>query len=302
VSPLERVQAALEAAGSRRQGRDWQCPSHEDRQPSLSVARGRDGRVLLRCQAGCDTETVVKMVGLELADLFAAKPRTPKREVAATYRYLDERGGLLFEVVRFRPKAFRQRRRAQAGDPPDKVDCDGWVWSLGSTRRVLYRLPKVTAAVQAGQTVWVVEGERDVHALEAGGVVATCNPMGAGKWREEYAHVLAGATVVVVADADSAGRDHARTVAASLERVGCTVRVVQPAAGKDVADHLAAGHPLADLQPLDPAEDSAVSRSADTDPVQLPALLGGVSSSPPRPRSHPSRCSGPGRAASPPAR
>jgi hypothetical protein len=263
MTPLEGVWAALEAAGSRRDGRNWQCPSHEDRQPSLSVSEGRDGTVLFKCHAGCATETVVKALGLELADLFAPKRRTAKREITATYRYVDEQGALLFEVVRYVPKAFSQRRRAQEGDPPDRIDRDGWVWSMGSTRRVLYRLPKVVAAVLAGEPVYVAEGERDVHALEAAGVVATCNPMGAGKWREEYGQTLAGATVVVVADADSAGRDHARTTAASLERAGSTVRVVEPAVGKDAADHLAAGKTLADLRPLDkeseagPVEDGA---------------------------------------------
>jgi 5S rRNA maturation endonuclease (ribonuclease M5) len=266
MTPVHRLQAALETHGSRRQGRNWRCPAHDDRQASLSVAEGRDGRAVLHCHAGCETETVLKALDLELADLFPPKRHTAKREIAAAYQYVDEHGALLFEVVRYLPKAFRQRRRARTGDPPNKVDRDGWVWSLGSTRRVLYRLPEVLAAVQAGQTVWVVEGERDVHVLEAVGVMSTCNPMGAGKWREEYAQALAGATVVVVADRDQAGHDHARTVAASLERAGCAVRLVQPAVDRDhadVADHLAAGLTLADLLSLDqqpetrPAEDGA---------------------------------------------
>jgi putative DNA primase/helicase len=70
VTPAERVRAALEAAGSRRQGRDWQCPAHDDRQASLSVAEGRDGRVVLHCHAGCRTEDVIATLGLGWADLF----------------------------------------------------------------------------------------------------------------------------------------------------------------------------------------------------------------------------------------
>ena len=49
------------ALGGRRSGHDWiaRCPAHDDRKPSLSVREAKDGRVLIRCHAGCDQETVV---------------------------------------------------------------------------------------------------------------------------------------------------------------------------------------------------------------------------------------------------
>jgi hypothetical protein len=70
---------------ARRCGKGWigRCPAHADRTPSLSIVEGRDGRVLLRCFAGCEVESVVRALGLSLADLFArtAMPvrRTPNR-------------------------------------------------------------------------------------------------------------------------------------------------------------------------------------------------------------------------------
>jgi len=73
---------------------------------------------------------------------------------------------------------------------------------------------------------------------------------GAGKWRAEYAEALRGADVTVVADRDEAGRRHARDVAASLDGIARSVQVVEPAAGKDLADHLAAGHRPEDLVPM----------------------------------------------------
>ena len=39
----------------------------------------------------------------------------------------------------------------------------------------------------------MVEGEKDADALTALGLTATCNPMGAGKWRDSYTATLAGA-------------------------------------------------------------------------------------------------------------
>jgi hypothetical protein len=39
------------------------CPAHEDRDPSLSISELNDGKVLLRCFAGCETDDVLAAVG-----------------------------------------------------------------------------------------------------------------------------------------------------------------------------------------------------------------------------------------------
>lgn len=46
------------------------CPCHNDRQASLSVGIGGDGRVLLHCHAGCDTADIMASLGLTMRDLF----------------------------------------------------------------------------------------------------------------------------------------------------------------------------------------------------------------------------------------
>lgn len=229
----------------------WQfsCPhaGHEngDRRPSASVTIAPpDDRLLVTCYAGHTAEDICAASGLALADLFPSRDPAParsgngKRRIVATYPYVDEDGVLLFEVVRFEPKDFRQR-------VPDGKG--GWSWRLGETRRVLYRLPAIMAAAGAGKTVYVVEGEKDVHAVEQAGGIATCCSMGAGKWRPEYNDMLRLARVVVVADRDQPGREHAAAVAAALRGVARSVEVAEPVAGKDAADHLAAGHSLDDL-------------------------------------------------------
>jgi len=35
------------------------CPVHEDRSPSLSISTGKDGKVLVRCHAGCDQRDLI---------------------------------------------------------------------------------------------------------------------------------------------------------------------------------------------------------------------------------------------------
>ena len=121
------------------------------------------------------------------------KPR-PKSKIIETYPYRDERGELLFEAVRFEPKGFMQRRSDGNG---------GWLYKLGDVRRVLYRLPELLASAKSGKPVFIVEGEKDVETLRENGFVSTCNPMGAGKWRDEYSEDLKGRSVFVfIADKD----------------------------------------------------------------------------------------------------
>jgi hypothetical protein len=46
------------------------CPAHHDRSPSLSIAEGRNGHVLVHCWAGCETVKVLSSMGLRLSALF----------------------------------------------------------------------------------------------------------------------------------------------------------------------------------------------------------------------------------------
>jgi len=201
----------------------------------------------------CSREERAGRLELESGGTYAHRRRGPcacgethgedvrsRDDVEATYDYHDERGELLFQVLRRPGKRFVQRRPDGAG---------GWVWKLDGVRRVPYRLPELVAA-DSTKTVWIVEGEKDVDTLHRRGLVATCNPHGAGKWRgvEGAARdTLRGRDVVVVADADEPGRTHAREVAASLRGHARGIRVVEAPRGKDVSEHLALGGTLEQL-------------------------------------------------------
>jgi len=232
------------------------CPAHDDGKASLSLKTGTTQPVVLTCHAGCERDTILAAVGLTWEQV--CNPRddlpvqrgewTPHGDAVAVYDYRDETGNLLFQVLRTADKQFSQR-------VPDPTRKSGYRWRLDGVRRVLYRLPKVIEAVDNGEVIYVCEGEKDVHAIEAAGATATCNPGGAGKWRPEYAETLRDAVVIIIADRDKPGQAHARQVAASLSDVARAVEIAEAAgegtvAGehlKDVSDHLAAGHKLADL-------------------------------------------------------
>lgn len=252
---VDRVLNALAEHGSNPRsgsgGNTWtaRCPAHDDHDPSLSITAKPDGSVLVHCHATCETPAVMGALGLTMEDLRGpqqARPGdtlwTPRGTATDAYDYTDEHGRLLYQVLRLPGKSFMQRRP----DGPGK-----WVWRLGDVRQVPYRLPKVIQAVEEGRSVFIVEGEKDVHAIEAAGGVATCNSGGAGKWRPEFAEFFAGAEVFIVADRDEPGGKHARAVKASLVDRAATVYTVEARTGKDAADHLAAGGHLDDFAWID---------------------------------------------------
>lgn len=236
--------------GVTRNGDGWsaRCPAHEDRRASLSVKDASDGKILIHCHAGCTPEAVAAAMGLQLADLFKGKPERKGKRVVATYPYTDKSGKLLFEVVRFEKKDFRQRR-------PDPDRPGAWLWSLKGIARVLFRLPDVLRDVARGSPVFVCEGEKDCLAMVARGFCATCNPGGAGKWLDSYSESLRDADVVIIADSDMPGRKHAADVAAKLQGVASRVRLMElpPVKGKqvkDASDFFEAGGEAAELDSL----------------------------------------------------
>jgi len=178
--------------------------------------------------------------------------KSGRGNVVAIYRYHDRDGKLLHETLRWqRPdgsKSFSQRRPDGNG---------GFITKdvFEEIHPVLYRLPELLAADPV-KPVWIVEGEKDVDNLVKRGLVATCNVMGALKWRDRYAEDLRGRICYVIPDNDTAekrfpggkGRAHARMVAKSLKEHGATVKIVDlveimPGLAEkgDVSDFLAAG-------------------------------------------------------------
>jgi len=87
-----------------------------------------------------------------------------------------------------------------------------------------YAAPELRAA-DPDETVFVVESEKTVDLLRARGLVATCSPMGAGKWKPEYSQYFESRDVVILPDNDEPGRQHVVVAAPSIESVARRVRV-----------------------------------------------------------------------------
>lgn len=167
-----------------------------------------------------------------------------RRRIVATYPYCDERRALLYESVRRKPKDFKLRRPDGKG---------GWRWSLDGVKRVPYRLAELREAIGRGETAYVVEGEKDVHALVERGLCATTSAGGAGwPWTEAFVEYFRDVSrIVIVADCDEPGRVAANARAKLLASVCHDVRVIDLAAdrsdGYDLSDWFAEGHIVDEL-------------------------------------------------------
>jgi len=147
--------------------------------------------------------------------------------------YVDERGRPLHRTIRTPAKAFPQEH------------IEGGVWITGrGPRLVLYHLDELVK--RKSEMVCIAEGEKDVDRLRSIGYLATCNPLGAGKWRQSYTDTVANRNIVLFYDNDApvkqrVGQEHAANVALALHKAGCTIRIVDLPRGKDVSDFLDAG-------------------------------------------------------------
>ncbi len=70
MSNLENLLSRLQKV--RKNGKDYMacCPAHQDKSPSLAIAEKEDGRILLKCFAGCSADEVLGAIGLELKDVM----------------------------------------------------------------------------------------------------------------------------------------------------------------------------------------------------------------------------------------
>lgn len=254
------------------------CPAHEDRTPSLSINDGNDG-IVVYCHAGCDQRSVVMALqAMGAWPVFEKKQQAPAPEKKAgkikdCYDYKTETGELLFQVVRFEPKDFRQRC-------PDPLAAGGWKWSIKHLKQLVpYRLPELLAS-DIKKWIFIVEGEKDANNLAKLGVTVTTFAQGAGKWRTEYTQWFQGRNVCILPDNDDPGRAHAELIAENIHGVAADIKILNlpdlPPKG-DVSDWLEApgndkpklGKLITAAQPWRPAAPPEIT-------VQAPQTGGGV--------------------------
>ncbi len=252
--PLEVVLSALESRGVlvKKSGTGYmcRCPAHDDRNPSLSIGIGDDGKVLIKCFAGCSLNEVCNSIGLRTSDLFPTDSNTerPNRarpksftgqsfataddavgslkfklgDPSARWDYHDHRGELVGMVMRFETSKGKEYRQVS-------LDRDRGRWVLGAmpSPRPLYGLGELRT-LDKGSTVYVCEGEKAADAARSLGLNATTSVGGSNAPHFANWHPLAQMPVVVIPDHDKAGEKYASAVTRQLQEVGAeSVRIVR---------------------------------------------------------------------------
>jgi Protein of unknown function (DUF3987) len=217
--------------------------------------RGGDVVSLVQFATGCDFKGALSWLR---SRGHLAEGQTPQKRITAEYDYVSRDGEVLYQVLRYDPKDFRQRRPYR----------DDWAWGLkegtykrstfggdwhrlnGATPRlgcgtaelssvtpVPYRLPEL---LQSGECpVLIAGGEKDVDNLRGLGFTATCNHGGEGKWWSELTRYFQERRVCILCDNDTAGENHQAIVGAAIEGTASEIRVVrflELPKGGDVSD------------------------------------------------------------------
>lgn len=219
------------------------CPTDRhkngDRHPSLGLVVSRSGWLSPTCFAhGCTLQEIAAACGTKVHEWgpereeHKRRSKVAERKIVATYDYQDKDGNNLYQVVRYDPKDFKQRRKAGQGSD--------WTWNLNGVELVPYNLHEIY--VYQSQPVIVVEGEKDAEALKKLGLLATTSPGGAGKWLPTFGQYFRGRRVAIIPDNDEPGQAHAMQVAGNmLYHSAASVRIVHlpglPEKG-DVSDFL----------------------------------------------------------------
>ncbi|UCC97405.1 MAG: AAA family ATPase [Phycisphaerales bacterium] len=193
-------------------------------------------------------------------------------KIVKAYDYLDESGQLLYQVVRYEPKGFRQGRPDGQG---------GHLWDLEGVARTLYRLPELLESSMQ-DFVFVTEGEKDCDALNALGLTATTSG-GSNSWKRQFAEFFKGRLVCITPDNDPPGRSYAQTVADSLCGVAGQVRILNLPGlgqGQDLSDWLDSGGTVPELldlldqaEPFTPDEPSTGDSQRDRQNVPMPVMV-----------------------------
>ncbi|MGH7954728.1 MAG: hypothetical protein ACREOZ_02080 [Gloeomargaritales cyanobacterium] len=216
------------------------CPAHTDRNPSLSLSVGKEQELILRCHAGCSYDDVITSLKLQL------KP--------SNYTYMNENGEPVGRVSR---KYDKDGNKSFYQSVPNNGK-----WKAGSSdtfRETPYHLPEVLSAIDRGNRIFIVEGEKDADRLIDEGHIATCNVGGVAMgWTDKHSEWLIGAKrIFIIADNDEPGLKQAWRTYDSLKTVGidCRITVHTSPFAKDISDHLILGHALREIQTIERQEE-----------------------------------------------
>jgi hypothetical protein len=220
-------------------------PGHSDGDRSLSVKPDKDDPegFVVYSHSGDDWKTCREHVRTRLGlTAFAAKKSNGNGsggepwKFVAEYIYRDEAGEPYLRVQKYLDENGRKQY------PQFHFENGAWAKGKPAGARLPYHLPELIAA-PLNAPVKFCEGEKDSDALAKLGFISTTASEGAGApWDPALTKWFKGRPVVILVDADKPGRKHGQKVAAALNGVAASVRVLDlfpdRTDGSDVSDWL----------------------------------------------------------------
>lgn len=251
MRPIELTLSKLEGVKPSGDGYVAHCPAHDDRSPSLSVREGEDGRVLLKCHAGCKLEDITSQLGISVSDLFLKCVNVNKKPIDRSRKqnivdngpsfdtsdqaiaYLSDNKGEPTAIYPYQDVAGNSIAYQLRWDYPDgskqflpiSLRSNQWVIKAPASPRPLFSAPEILVA----DCIYIVEGEKAAAQMQAIGFTATTSLNGARGASKTDWSILAGKDVVICPDNDPSGEEYCEEVIQQLSRLrpAPTIKVVR---------------------------------------------------------------------------
>ena len=234
------------------------CPAHPDKEASLTITRGNDGKTLLKCHAGCSSESVVLASGLKMADLFSENRLSEerwrtyiesreKRKIEAVYNYVSTNGEYAYTKIRLEGKKMLF---GMLKDERFEYGLKGR--SKKEFNAIFGSIPRIKEAIERNEPIFIPEGEKDVNTLIKKGYAAfSCG--GANDWNKNASELCNGAEVIILADNDDPGKKLAATIKKDLKGISKSVKIIVPMPDTpkaDITDYFDVGHTVEEFENL----------------------------------------------------
>lgn len=248
------------------------CPSHSDREASLTVTRGTDS-VLIHCHAGCKTEDVLQAAGLKMSDLYFNLPFGKSKPDWQSYvkKFLNQKGEYFeayyhYNCIDDGKYAYTKIRSTSTNKDGNKckktpfgiVGEDGrFIWGLrGKSKkdfRAIYgNISDIKEAITHRKAIFIPEGEKDVDTLTKRGYTAFTYG-GANDWISGMAQLCKDADVYILADNDKPGKNVAQSIQNDLKGIARSAKIIIPVPDipkADISDYFEAGHSNEEFEEL----------------------------------------------------
>lgn len=226
------------------------CPAHDDKQASLTISKGRKCTVFY-CHAGCRVDDILTAAGIAKKDTYydsepyktkwrAFVEGREKRKIEAVYNYVSLNGSYAFTKIRLEGKkiiyGMLKNDRFTPGLGHDKP--------RKAYKAIYGSVQALNKAISEGKPIFIPEGEKDCNTLTKQGYTAFTYG-GSNDWQADFAALVKGAEVYILADNDDPGRRVAETILNDVQAFAKSAKIIVPMPDTpkaDITDYFEAGH------------------------------------------------------------